>query len=81
MHAKDHVARDLDARAHACVMFVGPYTFNATGPASATYDCASYTSPYQHRVTITGLTPATRYYYVCGDQTNGVREPMCMLLF
>lgn len=34
----------------------------------------SYTSPYLYHVNVTGLTPATQYYYQVGDSTSGLSD-------
>ena len=49
----------------------GSLTQTVTGTAS-TYDFGSYTSPYLHHATLTGLTPNTQYFYTVGDATSGV---------
>ncbi len=49
----------------------------ATGAAPTTYTFkGGYTSPYLYHVTLTGLAPATAYYYTVGDQTSGVSAVM-----
>ena len=44
----------------------GKLTQTATGPAGSSYTCGAYTSGAIHIVSITGLAPATKYYYAVG---------------
>jgi hypothetical protein len=46
--------------------------FNSTD--SNTYSIGSYHSGENHFVTVKGLKPSTKYYYVCGDQSAYSKE-------
>lgn len=48
----------------------GSLTLQATGAAS-TYSCGAYSSGSIHRVNLTGLAPATTYFYQVGDDSTG----------
>ena len=44
----------------------GSLTKSASGAAGVAYTCGQYTSGAIHQVTLSGLAPATRYYYAVG---------------
>ena len=51
----------------------GSYDNTVTG-SSTSYDYGTYTSPLIHHVTLTGLTPNTRYFYRVGDSDTGFSD-------
>ena len=52
----------------------GVLTQTATGAAGVAYKCGGYTSGAIHMVSLTGLSPATRYYYEVGAAGAGSSE-------
>jgi len=49
----------------------GGYTHQAQG---SSHRIPNALSGYVHEVQLSGLEPATRYYYICGDDTEGFSE-------
>ncbi len=52
----------------------GPYTYSATGNSSYYVYSPRYTSGLIHHATMTGLKPATTYYYRVGDGSTWSSE-------
>eukprot|EP00475_Leptophrys_vorax_P018465 TRINITY_DN2525_c0_g1_i3.p2 TRINITY_DN2525_c0_g1~~TRINITY_DN2525_c0_g1_i3.p2 ORF type:complete len:105 (+),score=16.97 TRINITY_DN2525_c0_g1_i3:280-594(+) len=61
---------DLDCSNPFCRFPVGSFTSNDTNH----YNIDTYRSGEIHFVTVKGLKPSTKYYYVCGDQAELSKE-------
>eukprot|EP00475_Leptophrys_vorax_P018463 TRINITY_DN2525_c0_g1_i1.p1 TRINITY_DN2525_c0_g1~~TRINITY_DN2525_c0_g1_i1.p1 ORF type:complete len:382 (+),score=82.41 TRINITY_DN2525_c0_g1_i1:280-1425(+) len=61
---------DLDCSNPFCRFPVGSFTSNDTNH----YNIDTYRSGEIHFVTVKGLKPSTKYYYVCGDQSELSKE-------
>ena len=71
-HTHTHTHTYTHTRTHTHTNQAESFTYNASEMCGSPATDFGYIDPgLLHQVTLTGLTPGTRYFYICGDENFG----------